>query len=194
MDWVDRINTAINYVENNLSHEIDEKEISKITACSFTLFQGSFTQITGISLSEYIRRRKLTCAAYDIQNTDEKMIDIALKYGYQSADAFSVAFKRLHGVNPMDAKKLGVKLTFYCRLRFALSLQGVDKMDYTTIDKAPFRVIGIRRTTSYGGGTWAVVKSDGSNESIKELSGHFFDLGLCFEFGPDGSNDYMCGI
>lgn len=95
MDWVDRMNSAIDYVENNLSCEIDEKEISKIAACSFTLFQGSFTQITRIPLSEYIRRRKLTCAAYDIQNTDGKIIDIALKYGYQSADAFSVAFKRL---------------------------------------------------------------------------------------------------
>lgn len=194
MDWVDRMNSVIDYVENNLSHEIDEKEISKITACSFNLFQGSFTQITGIPLSEYVRRRKLTCAAHDIQNTGGKIIDIALKYGYQSEDAFRVAFKRLHGVTPTEVRKAGVKLTFYCRLHFALTIEGVDKMDYTTIEKGPFKVIGIRRTTPYGGGTWAVVKSDGSNEAINELSGHFFDMGLCFGFGEDGSNDYMCGI
>lgn len=194
MDWVDRMNDAMDYVENNLSCEITEKEISKITACSFNLFQGSFTQITGITLSEYIRRRKLTCAAHDIQNTDGKIIDIALRYGYQSADAFSVAFKRLHGVTPRDARRSGVKLTFYCRLRFALTIEGVDKMDYTTIERVPFKVIGVRRTTPYGGGTWAIVKSNGSNEAVKELSDHFFDLGLCFGFGEDGSNDYMCGI
>lgn len=194
MDWVDRMNSVIDYVEEHHNSEIDEKEISKIAACSFSLFQGSFTQITGIAFSEYIRRRKLTCAAHELQNTDKKIIDIALKYGYQSADAFSVAFKRLHGVTPMDARKSFVKLTFYCRLSFALTIKGVDKMDYTTIERTPFKVIGIRRTTPYGAGTWAIVKSDGSNEAIKELSGHFYDLGLCFGFKEDGSNDYMCGI
>ena len=192
MDWVNRMNQAIDYVEEHLTGEIDEKEICNIMACSFSMFQGSFTQITGIPLSEYIRRRKLTCAAHELQNTDQKVIDIALKYGYQSADAFRVAFKRLHGVTPMDARKLCVTLTFYCRISFALKIEGVDKMDYTTIEREPFRVIGIRRTTPYGGGTWAIVKSDGSNEAMKELSGHFYDLGLCFGFDKDGNNDYMC--
>lgn len=194
MDWVDRMNQAIDYVEEHLADEIDEKEICKIMACSFSMFQGSFTQITSVPLSEYIRRRKLTCAAYELQNTEEKVIDIALKYGYQSADAFCVAFKRLHGVTPMDARKLCTTLTFYCRISFTLKIEGVDKMDYTTIEREPFRVIGIRRTTPYGGGTWAIVKSDGSNEAMKELSGHFYDLGLCFGFGKDGSNDYMCAV
>ncbi len=194
MDWVDRMNQAIHYVEDHLNNKIDEKEISRITACPFSLFQGSFTQITGIPLSEYVRRRKLTCAAYDLQNTEEKVIDVALKYGYQSSDAFSVAFKRLHGITPSDARKDGVKLTFYCRLDFALIIKGVDRMDYTIIERTSFNVMGIRRTTPYGGGTWAIVKSDGSNEAIKETTGRFYDLGLCFSFGEDGSNDYMCGI
>ncbi|BCJ99460.1 AraC family transcriptional regulator [Anaerocolumna chitinilytica] len=194
MDWVDRMNKAIDYIEEHLTEEISEKEINNITACSFSMFQGSFTQITGVSLSEYLRRRKLTCAAYELQNTDEKVIDISLKYGYNSADAFTVAFKRLHGVTPTEARFSGVTLTFYCRIRFSLKIEGVDKMDYTTIERSSFKVIGIRRTTPYGGGTWAIVKSDGSNEKIKEISGIFYDLGLCFGFGDDGSNDYMCGI
>lgn len=67
-------------------------------------------------------------------------------------------------------------------------------MDYTTIEREPFKVIGIRRTTSYGGGTWAIVKCDGRNEAMKELSGHFYDLGLCFGVDKDGSNDYMCAV
>lgn len=67
-------------------------------------------------------------------------------------------------------------------------------MDYTIIEKEPFKVVGIRRTTPYGGGTWAIVKSDGSNERINEISGRFYELGLCFGFGPDGSNDYMCAV
>ena len=194
MDWVDGMNKAIDYIENHLTDKIDEKEISQITACSFSLFQGSFTQITGIPLSEYIRRRKLTCAAYDLQNTCDKVIDIGLKYGYQSPDAFSVAFKRFHGVTPTEAKNDGIKLTFYCRLSFAITIKGVNKMEYTIMERAPFKVMGIRRTTPYGGGTWAIVKSDGSNESIKDLSGRFYDLGLCFGFDEDGNNDYMCAI
>lgn len=194
MDWVDRMNEAICYVEENLNSEIVPEEISRIMACPFATFQRSFIQITGIPLSEYIRNRKLTCAAYDLQNSDAKIIDIALKYGYESADAFCVAFKHLHGVTPTVARKESVKLTFYCSLSFELTIKGVYKMDYKIINKESFKVIGKRRTTPYGGGTWAIVKSDGSNEIMKELSGKFFDLGLCFGFKEDGSNDYMCAI
>ena len=196
MDWVARINAVVDYIEQRIECEepIDEAAISKIAACSFGLFQGSFSQISGISLSEYVRSRKLTLAAHDLQNTEMKVIDVALKYGYQSADAFSVAFKRLHGISPLESKKPGTKLTFYCRLRFALSIKGVDKMDYTIIERESFSVVGVRRTTPYGGGTWAIVKGDGSNDKAKELFGKFYDLGLCFGFGSDGSNDYMCAV
>lgn len=196
MDWVERINAVVDYIEGRIESEepIDEITIGKIAACSFGLFQGSFAQMSGISLSEYVRRRKLTLAAYDLQNTDTKVVDAAMKYGYQSADAFSVAFKRLHGISPIDSKKPNMKLTFYCRLRFALTIQGVDKMDYTIIERGVFNVAGIRRTTPYGGGTWAIVKSDGSNDRANELFGKFYDLGLCFSFGDDGSNDYMCAV
>ena len=194
MEWVNRMNQAIDYVENNLNQEIDYEEISRIMGCPFSVFQRSFTQITGISLSEYVRNRKLTCAAYDLQNTDYKIIDIAMKYGYESSDAFSVAFKRMHGVMPAVARKSGAKLAFYCRLSFALTIKGVYKMDYQKVEREPFKVIGVRRITPYGGGTWAVVKSDGSGKAMEELSGHLCDLGLCFGFGEDGSNDYMCGI
>ena len=67
-------------------------------------------------------------------------------------------------------------------------------MEYTIMEREAFKVLGIRRITPYGGGTWAVVKGDGSNDRIQELSGRFFDLGLCFGFGEDGSNDYMCAV
>jgi AraC family transcriptional regulator len=194
MDWVDRMNAAIDYVEEHMNSDIEYEEISKIMCCPLAVFQRSFTQITGIPLSEYIRNRKLTCAAYDLQNTNIKVIDIALKYGYESSDAYSVAFKRLHGVMPIMARKPGVKLAFYCRLYFALTIKGVYKMDYRKVEREQFKVIGRRITTPYGGGTWAIVKSDGSADTMKELSGHLCDLGLCFGFGEDGSNDYMCGI
>lgn len=194
MDWTARMNRVMDYVEEHLCGEILERDIAKIAACPYSVFQASFSQITGISFSEYVRRRKLTCAAYDLQNTDEKIMDIAVKYGYQSADAFRVAFKGLHHVSPATVRKNNVKLTFYCRLHFDITIKGVEKMNYTIAEKDSFKVLGIRRITPYGGGTWAIVKSDGSNEKIKEISGKFFDLGLCFGFQEDGSDDYMCAV
>ncbi len=194
MDFVERMNRAMDYIESCLGDEVQPEEIARIMACPFSVFQRSFIQITGIPVSEYVRRRRLSCAAYDLQNTGEKVIDIALKYGYGSPDAFAAAFKRLHGVSPAAARDPGAKLSFYCHLTFALTMKGVNKMDYTLVEKEGFKVIGKRRTTPYGGGTWAIVKSDGSGEAIEKLSGHFYDLGLCFGFLGDSSNDYMCGV
>lgn len=194
MEWILRVNQVMDYAEEHLCDLIDEQEISRIAACSFALFQGAFTQMTELPFSEYIRRRKLSCAAYDIQNTDEKIIDIAMRYGYLSADAFTVAFKRLHGVTPIQARNPGVKLSFYGRLRFTLTMEGVDKMDYTVTERSRFKVIGIRRVTPHGGGTWAVVQSDGSHEAIRTLCSRSLDLGICFGFDELGRNDYMCAI
>lgn len=182
MEWMQRINRVMDYVEEHLRDEICEEEISKIMACPYQNFQSLFGQVTNISFSEYIRRRKLTMAAYDLQNTDEKVLDIALKYGYQSGDAFRVAFRKMHGVNPTEVRQNAVPLMFYCRLEFQITVKGVESMRYTIEDKKAFQVLGTRMTTPYGGGTWAVVKSDGTNEKMKDISGDFFDLGLCFGF------------
>ena len=194
MEWVDRMNRVIEYLESHLTEEIDSTEISRIMACPYSVFQRSFAPITGLQLSEYIRRRRLSCAAYDLQNTDWRVLDIAVKYGYDSADAFASAFKRMHGVTPQEARKPDVNLKFCTRLTFTFMITGVNEMDYKTLDKESFNVLGIRRTTPHGGGTWAIVKSDGSAQKMQAISGHPCNLGLCFGFDKDGSNDYMCGI
>ena len=197
MDAIARLNTVMTYVEDHLQDEIREEEISRLIACPYPVFQAMFSQIAAISFSEYVRRRKLTCAAFDLMDTGERILDIALKYGYQSADAFSAAFKRLHGIAPVQLRRSETdlpSLAFYCPLSFAVQVKGVEKMDVLRVQKGPFSVMGVRRTTPYGGGTWAVVKSDGSNNRINRLAGKFFDLGLCFGFHEDGSNDYMCAV
>ena len=89
MEWMQRINRVMDYVEDRLRDDVDEEEVSRIMACPYQNFQSLFGQVTNISFSEYVRRRRLTMAAYDLQNTEEKVIDIALKYGYQSGDAFA---------------------------------------------------------------------------------------------------------
>jgi len=105
MDWTQRMNLVMDYVENHLCGTLDETEIARIMGCPYAAFQSAFSQITGISFSEYIRRRKLTRAVWDLQNTNEKVIDIGLKYGYRSADAFRVALRSLHGVSPSESAK-----------------------------------------------------------------------------------------
>lgn len=195
MEWVDRMNAVMAYVEDHLCGEISSDEVSRIIASPYPVFQRSFVQITGMPLSEYIRRRRLTCAAYEIQNTDKRILDIALQYGYESADAFGVAFKRMHGMAPNMARKADAPLKFCSRLHFTLMIKGVEEMEYKLIEKDSFQVTGIRRTTASGGGTWAIVKSDGSLEKMKQAAGEsFVSLGLCFGFKDDGSNDYMCGF
>lgn len=194
MQWIDRMNKVIDYLESRLTEEIDTTEISLIMACPYSAFQRSFAPITGMQLSEYIRRRRLSCAAYELQNTEQRVLDIAVKYGYDSADAFTVAFKRAHGITPQEARKPDISLKFYTRLTFTFMITGVNEMDYKVLNKESFHVIGIRRTTPYGGGTWGIVKSDGSAEKMQEISGHPCDLGLCFGFDTEGNNDYMCGV
>lgn len=194
MQWVDRMNLAIDYLEAHLTEEIDPVEISRIMACPYSVFQRSFAPITGIQLSEYIRRRRLSSAVYDLQHTRQRVLDIAVKYGYDSADAFSTAFKRMHGITPQEARSSDVNLKFFTRLTFTLMIAGVNEMNYKVFNKGAFDVLGIRRTTPHGGGTWAIVKSDGTMQKLQEIGGHPCDLGLCFGFDDAGNNDYMCGI
>lgn len=194
MDWAKRLNQVMDYVENHLEEEMEEQAIGKIMACPYPMFQHAFAQTTGVSFSEYVRRRRLTMAAYELQNTSARVLDVALKYGYGSPDSFRIAFRRMHGIAPSEVRKSGASITFYCRLRFDVQVEGVERMQYTMEKRRPFRVVGVRRVTPCGGGTWSVVKADGSGERIRALTGRDFDLGLCFGFREDGSDDYMCAV
>lgn len=121
MDWQKRMNQALNYIENNLSGDIDYIAAAQIMNCSVWEFQRIISCMAQIPLSEYIRRRRLTMAAEDIQK-GEKIIDVALRYGYQSHASFSRAFSRLHGVAPSLARDKEVTLKFFPRLTFKLIL------------------------------------------------------------------------
>lgn len=123
MEPIDRLNKAIRYIEENLCNNVSYNEISKITLSPIATFQKFFCLTTGMTLSEYIRRRRLSSAANDLLNANEKIIDIAIKYGYESADAFSVAFKREYDVSPSFARQNQVDLEPFHRLYFELSVK-----------------------------------------------------------------------
>jgi AraC family transcriptional regulator len=131
MDWLARMNNAMEYIETHLSEAIDYDQVAGIACCSTYHFQRMFSFITNVPLAEYIRRRRLTLAAFELQNTGVKVLDIALKYGYESPEAFSRAFKKMHGVAPMSARDNGVSLKAYPRLSFHISIRGDEEMNYT---------------------------------------------------------------
>lgn len=104
LDWVKQLNIAIRYIEDHLTGTIEYDELAKMLCCSTYQFQRMFAFMNNVPLSEYIRRRKLSLAVADIQK-GERVIDVALKYGYSSPTAFSRAFQCLHGITPSEARK-----------------------------------------------------------------------------------------
>lgn len=116
MDWITGIQNAINYIENHLTEEIDYDKAAAEAACSSFYFQRIFSILCDISLSEYIRNRRLTLAGNELNASNAKVIDIALKYGYESPESFARAFSKFHGITPSEAKKNGSKLKSFSRL------------------------------------------------------------------------------
>lgn len=103
MEWLKRLGAAIDYIEENLDREISYDEVARIACCSTYYFQRIFSYVSGVSLSEYIRRRKMTQAAFELQRTDNKVIDVAHKYGYSSPTSFNRAFQSVHGIAPISS-------------------------------------------------------------------------------------------
>jgi AraC family transcriptional regulator len=138
MDWLIRMNAVLDYIENNLDSEIGENKIAELSASAKGMFQRIFTALTNMTLSEYVRKRRLTQAAAEIQNTDTKIIDIAVKYGYNSADAFCLAFKNFHGVPPSGVRKSNIRIQSFEPLvfKFMLSVKGGNDMQYRIIENA----------------------------------------------------------
>ncbi|MDF2841340.1 MAG: transcription activator, effector binding [Clostridia bacterium] len=145
MDSIKKMNEALNYIEENLVSEIDFKEVAQIAFCSEYHFQRMFSFLAGVSLSEYIRRRRLTIAAFELVNGKEKVIDIAMKFGYSSADSFTRAFHKLHGITPSEAKNNGQSLKAYPRMTFQLSIKGGNEMNYRILEKEAFRIVGLKK-------------------------------------------------
>ncbi|MGG0176853.1 AraC family transcriptional regulator [Gottfriedia acidiceleris] len=145
MDLLKNMNDALVYIEENLTSEIDYKELSRRAFCSEYHFKRMFSFLAGISLSEYIRRRRLTVAAFELKDHNKKIIDIALKYGYNSPDSFTRAFQNLHGITPSEARNNGKSLKAFPRMTFQLSIKGGNEMNYRIEEKEAFQIVGIKK-------------------------------------------------
>jgi len=145
MDWQKSMNKAIDYIENNLTDSIDYSAAARYMNCSVWEFQRLFSFMAQVPLSEYIRRRRLTLAAYDIQIKKDRILDVALRYGYDSHTSFSRAFTQLHGTTPKSVRSNGVTLKIFPRLDFRFADKGAAPANYRIEQKDPFRVIGITK-------------------------------------------------
>ena len=140
MDWITGIQRALDYTEEHLTEEIDHEEAARCAFSSSFHFQRMFGMLCGFSLGDYIRMRRLTLAACDLQQTGAKVVDVALKYGYDTPESFSRAFARFHGINPTEARRGGTVKSF-SRLSVKLILTGGNTMDYRIVTGDAFQLV-----------------------------------------------------
>jgi AraC family transcriptional regulator len=136
------MNNVVEYIEKNLTEYIDHNNLCKIVGCSRYEFSRIFSFMAGMSISEYIRRRRLSQAVFDIQDGKDKIIDIALKYCYESQAAFTRGFKEIHRCSPLSARKKGIPLKTYPPISFKLIITGVNEMNFRIETKDSFKIIG----------------------------------------------------
>lgn len=145
MDSLKKMNEALNYIEENIVCDIDFKKVAEIALCSEYHFQRMFSFLAGVTLSEYIRHRRLTLAAFELQNSNVKVIDLAMKYGYNSPDSFTRAFQNIHGITPSEARSKGKSLKAFPKMTFQLSIKGGNEMNYRIVEKESFSIAGIMK-------------------------------------------------
>lgn len=142
MDWVKGVQCAIDYMETHLMEEMRLEDIAAKSYSSPYHFQRVFSILCGYTMGEYIRNRRMTLAGRELQETSEKVIDIALKYGYDSPDSFARAFARFHGITPSEARRKGAALQAFSPLSVKIILEGGEKMKYRLEDKEAMTFIG----------------------------------------------------
>ncbi|MFT9847439.1 AraC family transcriptional regulator [Aneurinibacillus sp. REN35] len=191
MGWVEAIQKAIDYIEKNLHEAITIEAVAKQANASVFHFQRTFAILTDISVAEYIRRRRLTLAAQELVATDCKIIDLAYKYGYETPEAFSKAFRKQHGVSPREVRQNKGKLNSYNRLVIQITLKGAEPMKYKIVEREGFQVVGIKREFSLHDGEnhkgipvfWKDAHADGTNDLLFTLNNGKINgvLGVCVD-------------
>lgn len=191
MNWIESMHEAIRYIEDHLDDELQIKDIADKAFTSPFYFQKAFHMLCGLTIGEYIRSRRLAAAGNDLLTTDEKIIDIAMRYGYDSPDSFTKAFTRFHGSTPTAVRKNGQTIKTFAPLKLTFSLEGGYIMDYKIVEKEAFKVIGTSKlfneetaqteipaywTQHCQSGNWKYV---------------FGTYGICVESNETGAFEYM---
>jgi AraC family transcriptional regulator len=189
LEWLDRITEVIDTIEQRLTEHLDVEDVAKSTYSSPFHFQRMFHVLTGVTVAEYIRKRRLTLAAQELVMSADRVVDIALKYGYESPESFAKAFRKAHGISPSEARAQGAVLKAFPRISFHLALKGDKEMDYKIVHRDAFHVIGKSIRVSYKEGEnlgyipqfWDNCIADGMVERLRSLRPDGELLGICMD-------------
>ena len=194
MNLIKPFNDTIDYIERVLNDEIDEKQVVSLSGYSFAMFSRLFSILTDMTLSEYIRNRRLSEAAILLRETDKKIIDIAMNYGYESPDSFTTAFKNIHGYTPSEVRN-GKPFKLVSRVQLALSVRGGRSMKITIQKKKAFIVAGINEqsiNSSLCPSVWDKLYGKYSHDELASL-GEGQSVGVCHDIESPGTINYMAG-
>ncbi|MFC9708733.1 effector binding domain-containing protein [Paenibacillus sp. NPDC056933] len=191
MNWIESLQIAIHYMEDHLLENMTIEQISAQAYISPFHFQRTFSLLTDVTVAEYIRRRRLTLAANELLQSDHKIIDLAHKYGFDTPESFSKAFRRQHGIAPTEARKNSTSITSYNRLVIQLSLKGAEPMNYKIVEQAEFTLVGIKQAFSYVDGEnlrgiakmWQEAYTSGTEDRLFKLNNGAIHglLGVCVD-------------
>ncbi len=190
MNIYKNLNELIEYIENNLENEIKYDKISQILCTNEYTAKKIFPLLSNVTLSEYIRNRRLSNAGFDLYKGNEKLIDISLKYQYDSVTAFSRAFEKFHGIKPSKVKSNPEKLKNYTRLQFNENINENSNMEYSIIELDEFKIYGTGIKTTY-----CTIRKDAPeffekmDRKYKDLYGEI-DFGLVFYEARYESDNY----
>ena len=143
--WIEGFQESIDFIEGNLTEDLDIEEIAGRAALSPFYYQRIFGALCGMTVGEYIRARRMTLAAQELSREDVKVIDAAVKYGYESPDSFARAFQKFHGITPSQAREPGAPLRSFAPLHIKITMAGGTMLDYRIVEKAPFTIVGVKR-------------------------------------------------
>lgn len=186
MEWMESLRTAIDFMERNLMNEIDTEDVAEEVHISSFYLQRGFKFMTGYSIGEYIRCRRLYLAALDVIAGREKVIDLAYKYGYSTPEGFTKAFSRFHGVSPQQMKNDFSSIKTFQPLKIKILIQGGNDMDYTVEKAGAFQIIGFEREFSF----------DSSYENIpmfwREFQGKYMTTSTLADSGEEECRQAVC--
>ena len=189
MDWITGMQKALDYIEAHLTEDIDYEKIAAESFFSSHYFQRTFSILCGYTLGEYIRLRCLSLAGAELAGGKEKVIDVALKYGYDSPDSFAKAFQKFHGITPSQARVDGKMLKSFSRLTIKISLEGGNVMNYRIEEKEAFEVLERVETHTVEKDQnktsipefWSRAYADGSMAKLESLaSDKKYTFGICY--------------
>ena len=194
MHIIKSFNNTIDYLETVLDDEIDEKKVTHLSGYSYSMFSRLFSILTETTLSEYLRSRRLTEAAVILRDTDEKIIDVAFKFGYESSDSFGTAFKNFHGFTLSEVRN-GKPFKLVSRVQLALSVRGGRSMNVTIQKKKAFTVAGVNEqniSSSLCPSIWDKLNEKYSHDELADL-GSGQSVGVCHDVKNPSTINYMAG-